>query len=821
MIRAISLAASLLLLSANIVQGQAIKQTKGDFEDKFRQLDEVLPTPNIYRNAAGEPGHEYWQQKVDYKIKVSLDEAARRINASEDITYTNNSPDTLKYLWLQLDQNRFRRDSMAELTDAFAGIGRRGPVTRAATDSKPAQLSLDELRRQQFMDDVPLGYDIRSVKIGNRDVDHIVTGTQMRIDLPTPLKPGASVKFSIDFAFNMVEENAVAARGGYEHFPDDAREGGNDIFLLAQWFPRLAAYTDYEAWTGKEFLGRGEFTLEFGDYELEITVPADHIVSSTGVLDNPNDVLTAEQRRRLKEAETAKRPVFIVTAEEALENERAGTNDTKTWRFKAENVRDFAWASSRKFIWDAKGYKQGGDVQPFVMAMSFYPKEGEPLWSKYSTESIIHTMEVYSRFSFDYPYPTSQSVNGPVGGMEYPMITFNGPRTKLQDDGTRTYSQATKRYLLGVVIHEVGHNYFPMIVNSDERQWTWMDEGLNSFLDGIAGREWDPNIPWGVEPRDITGYMKSSRQVPIMTQSDSILRIGPNAYTKPAVALNILRETILGRELFDYAFKEYSQRWMFKRPTPTDFFRTMEEASGVDLDWFWRGWFYSTDHVDISLDKISKLKIDTKDPDIDYPRRRAEEEAKPGSIFVERNKAEGRQLWVDLNPDVRDFYDENDRFTVTNKERNKYNKFLEGLNDEWERKTFERAVAEDKNYYVLEFSNKGGLVMPIILGLTFADGSTEKMNIPAEIWRRTPKAVKKLLVFDKGKELTSVVVDPAWETADVDVENNHYPRRIIPSRVEAFKSKPGTGLVSRDIMQDSKTKLKSKGDEEKKDEGSN
>ena len=816
MIKGLVILGSVLLVSG-LGYAQSVQQTKGDFQDKFRQLDEILPTPNTYRNAAGEPGHQYWQQKVDYKIKVSLDEAARRITASEDVTYTNNSPDTLKYLWLQLDQNKFRNDSMAEITTAFAGIGRRGPVTRSASGSKPAQLSLDELRRQQFMADHELGYIISNVQDGRgKDLHFIVTGTQMRIDLAEPLKPGASTKFSLDFAFNIVEENAVAARSGYEHFPDDAREGGNDIFLLAQWFPRLSAYTDYEAWTGKEFLGRGEFTLEFGNYEVEITVPADHVVASTGVLANASSVLTSEQRKRLKEAETAKRPVFIVTAEEALENEKEGTDQNKTWRFKAENVRDFAWASSRKFMWDAKGYKQGGNIQPFVMAMSFYPKEGGELWSKYSTEAIVHTMEVYSRFSFDYPYPTSQSVNGPVGGMEYPMITFNGPRTKLQKDGSRTYSLAEKRYLLGVVIHEVGHNYFPMIVNSDERQWTWMDEGLNSFLDGVAGREWDPNIPWGVEPADVVGYMKSNTQVPIMTQSDSILRIGPNAYTKPAVALNILRETILGRELFDFAFREYSQRWMFKRPTPSDFFRTMEEASGVDLDWFWRGWFYSTDHVDISLDKVSKLRLDTKDPDIDYPRRRAEFADKPASLFVERNKAEGRELWVDINPDVRDFYDENDQFTVTNKERNKYQSFLKGLNKEWEREAFDRAVREDKNYYVLELSNKGGLVMPVILGLTFADGTTEKQYIPAEIWRRTPKAVKKLLVFDKDKELVSVLLDPDWETADTDVENNYYPRRIVPSRVEAFKSKRGSSLAGRDIMHDATTKLKS--DDDTKDE---
>ncbi|MFT6777283.1 MAG: hypothetical protein ACJAV1_001200 [Paraglaciecola sp.] len=795
----------------------AINQTKGDFEDKFRQLDESLPTPNVYRNAAGEPGHEYWQQQVDYKIKATLDEKNRRIEASQDITYHNNSPDTLKYLWVQLDQNKFRNDSMSAMTTTFGGIGNRGPATSSASSSKPAQLSLGALRRQQFTADNVLGYNIQSVKDKKgKSLKHTIVGTNMRIDLPEHLKPDNKVEFSIDFDFNIVEEDAVSARSGYEHFPDDKRKGGNDIFLLAQWFPRLHAYTDYEAWTNKEFIGRGEFTLEFGNYDVELTVPADHIVSSTGALQNPKSVLTSTQRKRLKEAEKADRIVFVITEEEALENEKEGTDKSKTWKFSAKNVRDFAWASSRKFMWDARGHQQGGNDQPLVMAMSFYPKEGGDLWKKYSTEAVIQTLEVYSRFSFDYPYPVAQSVNGPVGGMEYPMITFNGPRTELQDDGSRTYSQAEKRFLIGVVIHEVGHIYFPMIVNSDERQWTWMDEGLNSFLDGIAGREWDPSVPWGVEPRDIVSYMKSTHQVPIMTQSDSILRLGPNAYTKPAAALNILRETILGRELFDFAFKEYAQRWKYKRPTPSDFFRTMEEASGVDLDWFWRGWFYSTDHVDISLDKISKLRLDTKNPDIDFNRLRLEEFDKPMSLTDERNKAAGQELWVERFSDITDFYDENDRFTVTNKERNKYNKFLNDLKP-WEKAAFERAVKEDQNYYVLEFSNKGGLVMPIILELTFADGSTENQYIPAEIWRRTPKAVNKMIITEKDKELVSVTVDPRWETADVDVNNNHYPRQIIPSRIEAYKSKKRKAKVYRDIMQDIKTEIKT--DEElKKDD---
>lgn len=788
------------------VQASVVAQTKGDYVDKFRQLDEVLPTPNVYRSAAGEPGEQYWQQQANYTIKVRLDEEKRRIDAQETIQYYNNSPYTLKYIWIQLDQNIFRNDSMAERSATFNG---KPDISLGGID-KPAKISLNQLRRQQFMADNELGFSIDKVADSRgRALDFVIVGTNMRVDLPTPLKPNQDTELAINFGFNIVEEDAVGARSGYEHFPDDAREGGNDIFLLAQWYPRVAAFTDYEAWTNKEFLGSGEFTQEFGNFSVEIDVPADHIVSSTGVLQNPRQVLTNAQRERLAQAEKADKPVFVVTPEEALENEKAGTDQRKVWKFAAENVRDFAWASSRKFIWDAQGYQQGGDVQPLVMAMSFYPKEGGELWEKYSTASVIHTMEVYSRFSFDYPYPTSQSVNGPVGGMEYPMITFNGPRTILQDDGSRTYSLSEKRFLIGVVIHEIGHIYFPMIVNSDERQWTWMDEGLNSFLDGVAGREWDPSIPWGVEPRSIVDYMKSTNQVPIMTQSDSVLNLGPNAYTKPAAALNILREVILGRELFDFAFKEYAQRWAFKRPTPADFFRTMEEASGVDLDWFWRGWFYSTDHVDISLERVYKLRLDTQDPDIDWERRRQEEADKPTSLFVQRNQAEGRRTWVEMNPDIRDFHDANDQFTVTNKQRNAYQSFLEKL-EPWERRVFDRAVAEDKNYYVLDFKNIGGLVMPILLQATYSDGTTESLHIPAEIWRRNAKAVSKLIVTDK--EVVEFAVDPNWETADVDIENNVYPRRIMPSRIEAFKYNRAKDHISRDIMQDAKTKLKASED---------
>ncbi|MEO1304547.1 MAG: M1 family aminopeptidase [Pseudomonadota bacterium] len=805
----VAIAAALTISGAT---AQGIQQTKGEFEDKFRQLDEVLPSPNVYRNAAGEPGHEYWQQEADYSIDVRLDEPARRLIASQTVTYKNNSPDTLRYLWLQLDQNRFREDSIAEMTRTFSAKP-AGSVNQR--DAVTPQISLNSLRRMQAQADKEYGYNITRVADGRGNaLSNTIVGTLMRIDLPSPLAPGRSTTFQIDWDYNLLDTKAMGGRAGYEHFPDDAREGGNDIFLVAQWFPRMVVYSDYDGWHNKEFLGSGEFALEFGDYTVEITVPDDHIVSSSGVLQNARSVLTQEQRSRLSEARTADSPVFVVTPEEAEANESSSPNGTKTWRFQADNVRDFAWATSRKFAWDAQGFEQPGAEHETVMAMSFYPKEGGELWQKYSTASVIHTMDVYNRFAFDYPYPTSQSVNGPVGGMEYPMITFNGPRTTLQDDGSRTYTMAEKRFLVGVIIHEIGHIYFPMVVNSDERQWTWMDEGLNSFLDSVAGYEWDPEIPWTRSlPRDLVYYMISDQQVPIMTQSDSVLQLGPNAYGKPSAALHVLRETILGREKFDFAFREYSRRWKFKRPTPSDFFRTMEEASGVDLDWFWRGWFYTTDHVDISLDRVFHMEMNTEDPDIDLARLRADKQAEPKPIGVTANEAEGRQTWVERFPDIQDFYDQNDIYTVTNKERNAYKSFLDGLED-WERAAFDRAVTEDGEYYALEFSNIGGLVMPIILGLEFTDGTTEKMYLPAEIWRRNPHRVSKLLVFENGKQLEQIIVDPDWETADADLENNYYPRRITPSRVEAFKVQRPFSYAGRDIMQDMKTELATEESEE-------
>ena len=452
----------------------AIDQSKGSFEDKFRQLEEVFPSPNLSRPATGEPGPMYWQQRADYKIQIKLNEDTRSVEGSETITYTNNSPLTLKYIWLQLDQNIFAKESINNLTRPWGG--------------GDSSVDFSTLRRQNFMDKFEGGFQELSIKINNKSPDTNLVGTHVRINLEQPLKPGESTSLDIEWAYALVEENAVRARNGYETFED-----GNDIFLMAQWYPRVTVFSDYEGWHNKEFIGNGEFTLEFGDFEVDISVPSDHVVSATGVLLNENDVLSPVQKKRMKQARKSEKPMFIITPDEAYDNELEKSTDYKTWSFKAENVRDFAWASSRKFIWDAAGYKQDSKENPLVMAMSFYPKEGEPLWSKYSTEAVMHTMKVYSKYSFDYPYPTAQSVNGPVGGMEYPMITFNGPRTELEDDGTRTYSRSEKEFLIGVVIHEVGHIYYPMIVNSDERQWTWMDEGLNTFVQYLAEQEWDIN----------------------------------------------------------------------------------------------------------------------------------------------------------------------------------------------------------------------------------------------------------------------------------------------------------------------------------------
>ena len=764
----------------------AIDQSKGSFEDKFRQLDEVFPSPNLSRPATGEPGPMYWQQRADYKIKIKLNEDTRSVEGSETITYTNNSPLTLKYIWLQLDQNIFAKESINNLTRPWGG--------------GDSSVDFSTLRRQNFMDKFEGGFQELSIKINNKSPDTNLVGTHVRINLDQPLKPGESTSLDIEWAYALVEENAVRARNGYETFED-----GNDIFLMAQWYPRVTVFSDYEGWHNKEFIGNGEFTLEFGDFEVDISVPSDHVVSATGVLLNENDVLNPIQKKRMKQARKSEKPMFIITPDEAYDNELEKSTDYKTWSFKAENVRDFAWASSRKFIWDAAGYKQDSKENPLVMAMSFYPKEGEPLWSKYSTEAVMHTMKVYSKYSFDYPYPTAQSVNGPVGGMEYPMITFNGPRTELEDDGTRTYSRSEKEFLIGVVIHEVGHIYYPMIVNSDERQWTWMDEGLNTFVQYLAEQEWDINYRSDRgEPRWMTEFMSSSYQVPIMTNSESLLQFGNNAYGKPATALVVLRETILGRELFDQAFKEYSVRWKFKRPTPYDFFRTMEEASGVDLDWFWRGWFYSTDHVDIALNNIHLASLDTLDPQVNLAKDRVDFENEPLILHDQRNEAAKIETRVTERPELLDIYNEYDEFTPSDREMRDSKEVLDDLYDkndsdpEWKKKALVEAIEKDEDYYIFEFSNKGGLVMPIPLEITYEDGTKELIRIPVEVWRKNSKKTKWL---KRSKlKITQAIIDPYWEIGDTQIENNYYPTRLIPTRLKPRASRSNPKNLMQDLL---------------------
>ncbi len=748
----------------------ALAQLPSYRDDPFRQLDEVLPTPSETRLASGAPGPAYWQQRADYHIKVKLDDDRQRLSGSETITYHNRSPHRLSFLWLQLDQNRFKPDSGEMRT-------REAPTFDG--------LSFGRLRSQLSRASFDGGYQIGKVAgTDGKALPHTVVGTMMRIDLPTPLEPGAKFAFEVAWEHNIVDADLNRARGGYEFFEDD----GNYIYELAQWFPRMAAYTDYAGWQHKQFLGRGEFTLEFGDYRVEITVPADHIVAATGELQNPGQVLGGAQRERLAEAKRSGKLAFIVTPEEAKAAQGADgkPGGSKTWTFVAKNVRDFAWASSRKFIWDAKYHEFAPGKHAW--AMSYYPNEAEPLWSKYSTKAVAHTLDVYSKFTFDYPYPVAISVNGPVFGMEYPMICFNGPRP--EEDGT--YSERTKHALIGVVIHEVGHNWFPMIVNSDERQWTWMDEGLNSFVETLAEMEWQDRWPGSRgKPKSMPGYMASERQRPIMTNSESIHQFGSNAYGKPAAALNVLRETVLGRELFDFAFKEYSRRWAFKRPEPADFFRSMEDASGVDLDWFWRGWFYTTEHVDVAVKALRLYEIDTRDPDIEKPLKREKRDEEGARDLTDRRNAKLPKA-VERDRGLRDFYDKFDALDVTEKDRREYREFLDGLDDEQK-----KLLALRRKFYVVELENVGGLVTPVVLEVRYADGKGETLRVPAEIWRQNTGTVRKLIVAKK--EITGIEFDPMRETADADRHNNHWPPRPIESRFQLRKKKD-----SKNPMQEAK-----------------
>ncbi len=763
------------LLAIFLVAVFAANAQENTNTNKFKQLKQELATPNVYRTASGAPGHEYWQQKANYKIAINLDDTKQQIHGQETITYENKSPDVLNYLWLQMDQNM-----RAKTSDTY----------KTQTSKLSERVTFSQLKRMNHQFDG--GFKLEEVKDENgNDLHFTVNKTMMRIDLPKQLEPGSSFTFSIKWWYNINDRMKDGGRSGYEYFEDE----DNYLYTIAQFYPRMAVYNDVEGWQNKQFLGTGEFTLPFGDFEVSLTVPSDHIVGATGVLQNANDVLTQKQIDLFEKAKDADSPVFIVSQDEAEKAEKNKATDTKTWIFKAENVRDFAFASSRKFIWDAMGVKFGDRT---VMAMSYYPKEGNPLWEQYSTKVVAHTIKTYSKFTFDFPYPTAISVHTNRIGMEYPMICFNGGRP--EKDGT--YSKWTKYGMISVIIHEVGHNFFPMIVNSDERQWTWMDEGLNTFCQYLTEQEWERNYPSHAGPAyKIVNYMKGdvSRMSPIMTNSESVWSLGSNAYSKPTTALNILRETVMGRELFDFAFKQYAQRWMFKHPTPADFFRTMEDASAVDLDWFWRGWFFTTDHVDIDMKKVSWYQPDTQNQEIEKPLEKEKRESKV-AISKIINKTAIEKNVTERDPATEDFYTTYDEYKVTKADREEYDKLIEGLSDD--EKKF---LTDGYNFYQIDFENVGGLVMPIILQFEFEDGSKEVKRIPAEIWRRDNFNVSKVFMFDK--KVSQITLDPFYETADTDMNNNYWPPKIEPSRFKLYKSKYGRGGYSRsNPMRDAKKK---------------
>lgn len=730
-------------------------------KNKFRQLKQELATPNVYRTASGAPGHEYWQQKADYKIDIKLDDKNQRIYGQETITYFNQSPDVLKYIWLQLDQNMRAKNS-----DTY----------KIRSQELSERISFSQLKRLKHDFDGGFKLDFVKDTKGN-ELPITVNKTMMRIDLPKPLRPGESFSFSVKWWYNINNRIKDGGRSGYEYFEDE----DNYLYTIAQFYPRMAVYNEVEGWQHKQFLGTGEFALPFGDFEVHLTVPADHVVAATGELQNTKEVLSSEQIKLLDKAKSStKNPVIIISQADAEKAEKSKSKDEKTWIFKAKNVRDFAFASSRKFIWDAMAVTFGNRT---VLAMSYYPKEGNPLWEKYSTRVVAHTLRSYSNHTFDYPYPVAISVHTNRIGMEYPMICFNGGRP----DKDGTYSERTKYGMIGVITHEVGHNFFPMIVNSDERQWTWMDEGLNTFTQFMAQEEWEPNYPSSRgKPASIVPYMKGDKKFisPIMTNSESVWNLGSNAYNKPTVALNILRETIMGRELFDYAYKEYAQRWMFKHPTPADFFRTMEDASGVDLDWFWRGWFYTTDHCDIALKNVKWYQANTKNPAIEKPLQK-EAENKTTIIDI-RNKKLADQTYLAQNPAAADFYNSYDKYKVTDADKKQYDKYLASLSEEEK-----AALNGNLNFYQLDFKNIGGLVMPLILKFEFEDGSEEIQRIPAEIWRKNNEEVSKVFMFEKV--IKQITLDPLYETADCDYNNNYWPEKQEPTRFELYKSRYGRG----------------------------
>ncbi|MES2005334.1 MAG: M1 family metallopeptidase [Bacteroidota bacterium] len=782
----------LLLCSAGAIHAQDIKNNPGsNHGNKFEQLGTILPTPNEYRTASGAPGPKYWQQRADYDIKCELDEANLKLKGSETVTYYNNSPDVLTYIWLQLDENEHSSVNNANYQD------------RSVLGRSVATSTIDALDGQKTDN----GYgDIitKLTDITGKALKYTINKTMMRVELPMALKPGQKFVFNLDWNYKISDRQVFGGRGGYEYFPED----GNHLFTMAQWFPRLCVYSDFQGWQNHQFTGRGEFALAFGNYSVQMTVPADHVVLGTGTCQNYAQVLSPAQLARWNQAQNAKEPVEVVTLDEATKAEKQKSTAKKTWVFKAENVRDFAWTSSRKFIWDAMpAYVEGKKI----MCMSGYGKEAYGLYRKFSTKVVAHTIKSYSKFSIPYPYPVAQSIEA-SNGMEYPMICFNNGRTN--KDGT--YSESTKLGMLGVIIHEVGHNFFPMIVNSDERQWTWMDEGLNSFVEYLTEELYDNKYPSRGMGAGYTmaRYMSLPKDQlePIMTNSENIVQFGPNAYSKPATGLNILRETIMGRELFDYAFKEYARRWAFKHPTPADLFRTMEDASGEDLDWFWRGWFYGIDPCDISIDSVKHAVYDPSAAPaagggfggrggggvgvgaggngprgIDKPVLSLYDD-----ISKMRNREDKKILFLtDVDTSLRDFYWKYDRGLEPYDSVTKIPAPAGGgfpapdpLGDA------DKAKYANVNLYEVSFSNKGGLVMPIIVEFTFEDGTKETQRIPAQIWRKNENAVTKL--FLTRKKAVSIKLDPLRETADINEANNVWPRKgdaeTEPSKFALFKA---------------------------------
>lgn len=730
--------------------------------NKFKQLYEEFATPNRFRTASGAPGVDYYQQQVDYVMDLELDDKNTRLYGDETITYTNNSPDALSYLWVQLDQNIRKKDAPA-LEKNGSGFQ---PLAQASTFVK------------KYIDE-PFdgGFHVEAVKGPNgRPLKYTINQTMMRVELPKPIVPGGQYSFSIKWWYNINNHVTNRARSGYEYFPED----GNRAYVIAQFFPRMAVYNDVEGWQNYQFWGNGEFALNFGNYEVKLTVPADHIVEATGQLQNPKEVLSREEFKRYKAAQNSfDKPVMIVTQEEATAKEASFSEKKKTWHYIANNVRDFAFASSRKFIWDMMAVQVGPRK---VMAVSLYPKEGNPLWEAYSTRAVAQTLDTYSRYTFNYPYPKAVSVHAKNQGMEYPMICWNYGRPN--EDGT--YSDRTKFGMISVIIHEVGHNYFPMIVNSDERQWGWMDEGLDTFMQYLTEQEFGTNFPDAIAPLDaypsrrgapskIVPYMAGDQSFisPIMSNPENVFQLGPNAYAKPATALNILRETVMGHELFDFAFKTYAQRWMFKHPTPEDFFRTMEDASAVDLDWFWRGWFYSTDYVDIGVGSVKKYYV-SNEPGKEVNELLEQygmtmEDLPPNMVYMVAEDAES------FDPSLAEGNALDNSESLQN--------YIAENNSE-----IDRSNAKAPKYlYEIEFEKPGGLVMPLIVEYSYADGSQDRVTYPVQIWRKNDAAVRKVLATDK--ELVGIKIDPDAETADIDTTNNSWPKEKAATDFEKFKEK--------------------------------